>query len=180
MHELIPLTRDQCEAPCSGDENQYCGGILSSIINAFVAGCEESWTRFSDRCFQLDMVQGLPQALEDRCGNSAAHLWAPRNLEDLEFAKITVSKAFADATSVLSISVGVVTVRNSTGYIAADYSYIPGVDFITHLPDGEPILSDGDYLSGSQCAVYSFLEDQMKTESPCIPSIGLCEKPLGK
>jgi hypothetical protein len=53
LDDLIPLPSSDCEFPCSGDSDQFCGGLLSTNVLAYVTGCEDGWIRFGDSCYQV-------------------------------------------------------------------------------------------------------------------------------
>ena len=171
IDDLIPLPGDQCNFPCTGDNNQLCGGIASNA--AYVHDCMEGWTRFSDSCYQLIPKVDNILSNADKCIEMGGNLWSPQSFDDVEFVELMFN-------SYDLIHVGWMAYKHEYGFVSVDGAYSPGVDFVSHNFDSSSIFDDNDnLLSLDSCVVFSIQDEMLQLKQPCPLAVAVCQQPLG-
>ena len=171
IDDLIPLPGDKCNFPCTGDNNQLCGGIASYA--AYVHDCMEGWTRFSDSCYQLIPEVDNILSNADKCIEMGGNLWSPQSFDDAEFVELMFN-------SYDLIHIGWMAYKHEYGFVSVDGTYNPGVDFVSHNFDSSSIFDDNDnLLSLDSCVVFSIQDEMLQLKQPCPLAVAVCQQPLG-
>ncbi len=177
---LTPLPDSYCEKPCTGDQNQFCGGDEADILQFYVATCIAGEYRFGDSCFRPVTLNEDILTNADACYLEGMELFWPDTKEELNFAT-AANHLFSGQPG--KIHVGFRSMSATHGILNADYSVGVGIPFVTAHANGAQKLSPSnpmDLLNKDECLIYDVADGQVKVETPCEKHLAVCKQKLGE